>query len=473
MLVRRPWPVALLGWLLASLPAAGTPPDACDRSPILVRNARVWAPSGLSGARDVLFEDGRVASVRPAGGIAPSPRVRVLEAKGQTLLPGLIDLHLHFGVPGGLPESESPTPAMNWNVTGRQLLRSGVTSGRVHLMSLAAASQIRREASDPCAALPRLQVAGPGMAGGIPGTESPNYVGVKSPEDAAAKVRRVADAGLEWIAVDDADKLLPGELEALAAAARGSGVRLMGGGDRAEALDAVLGAGVDTIEISKLDRYPDRLLRRLRDRGGITLIPTVGYHYRIHELDRDPRLLERPEHFEFLSAAEEAFVLARAREALEKDGFIVESRRTYADLGARFRRLLSAGVPLAVGTDVGSAAHFHAGAIWWELEAWRAFGASPRTALTAATATAARALRDERAGTLREGGHADFVLYAGDVETGPFELSRVRAVVKAGVLFVRDGSWVGPPSAPTSSASAPPRAFRRARAAGGARPSSG
>jgi imidazolonepropionase-like amidohydrolase len=174
------------------------------------------------------------------------------------------------------------------------------------------------------------------------------------------------------------------------------------------------------------------------------VVPTVGYHYRIHAFDLDPRLVEASTNFDFLNPAERAFVLATAKQALEKDGFIVDSRRTYAGLKAKFVQLLTAGVPVGAGTDVGSAAHFHEGAIWWELNAWREFGARPRVALTAATATAARVLRDERAGTLKEGSHADFVLYAGDVEKGPFELGRVRAVAKANALFVRDGAWVGP-----------------------------
>jgi len=162
--------------------------------------------------------------------------------------------------------------------------------------------------------------------------------------------------------------------------------------------------------------------------------------------------VEVPTNFEFLNPIEHAFVLAKAQQALKEDGFVVNSRRTYANLEAQFRRLLALGVPIAAGTDVGSAAHFHTGAIWWELNAWTAFGAKPRTALTAATATAANVLRDARAGSLKEGSYADFVLYAGDVEKGRFELGRVRAVAKAGVLFVRDGKWVGskPGETPTA-----------------------
>ena len=78
----------------------------------------------------------------------------------------------------------------------------------------------------------------------------------------------------------------------------------------------------------------------------------------------------------------------------------------------------------------------------WEA-GWRTLGASPRQVLTAATAGGARVLGLDDVGHLRPGARADFVLYRGDVERGPFDAARVRAVGKDGVLFVRDGAWTG------------------------------
>jgi len=436
---------ALLGLAVALVPEYGSAQTGCDRSPILVRNARAWTPSGPTQGRDVLFEDDRVASIAPGGTVKVSDTMRVLDGTGHTLLPGLIDLHLHMGVPGGLPDVPSAPLSRNWEITGRQLLRSGVTSGRTHMTSLAAAAMMRKEAANPCSALPRLHFSGPEMGGGIPETETPNFVGVKSPDDAAAKVRRVADAGLEWISLNDAGKFAPGELQALTSATRSSGIRLMGPIASAQEMEGQLRAGVDTvddIDTTSADRYPDALLRELKEQSTVTLVPTIGYAYRIHAFDRDPRLLEAQANYEFMTPAEKEFVLSTAREALKNDAYVVNSRRVYATLEGKFAQLLATGVPIATGTDVGSASHFHAAAIWWELEAWRAFGASSRNALVAATATSARVLGDHRAGTLEVGAHADFVLYSGQVEKGKFDFARVRAVAKGGVLFVRDGAWV-------------------------------
>ena len=100
---------------------------------------------------------------------------------------------------------------------------------------------------------------------------------------------------------------------------------------------------------------------------------------------------------------------------------------------------------MAIGSDAGSPLHFQAGAIWWELEAWRSLGASPREALTAATGQWGACPGTDDIGRLVIGSRADFVLYRDNVEQGPFDLGRVLAVGKSGVLYVTDGQWAGAP----------------------------
>ena len=51
----------------------------------------------------------------------------------------------------------------------------------------------------------------------------------------------------------------------------------------------------------------------------------------------------------------------------------------------------------------------------------------------------ARVLSTKDIGTLDIGRRADFVLYRGNVEEGAFDLTRVIAVGKSGVVYVADG----------------------------------
>lgn len=68
-------------------------------TPILFRGARVIDPSRQTdGIADLLVEEGRIAGV--GRHIVPPEGARVVEAAGQVVAPGLIDLHVHLREPG-------------------------------------------------------------------------------------------------------------------------------------------------------------------------------------------------------------------------------------------------------------------------------------------------------------------------------------------------------------------------------------
>ena len=123
--------ILILLWLNSAADAAA---QTCDTSPLVIRNVSVWTPAGLVNGRDVFLQGGRVASVEPTGSDLPKGQ-RTLDGAGHTLLPGLVDSHLHFSVPGGLPATSGPRTDTS-EITARQLIQSGVTSGRLHLASV-------------------------------------------------------------------------------------------------------------------------------------------------------------------------------------------------------------------------------------------------------------------------------------------------------------------------------------------------
>ena len=422
-------------------PPAQTPVQACGAASLLIRDVDVWTPNGLLPGRDVLIRDGRIATVGATGTIAAAG-VEILEGRDHSLLPGLIDTHVHFVVPGGLAARGAPAREAS-AITGRQLLRSGVTAGRLHLASLEEAARLEARGDSACHPMPRLQVGGPGF-GGAATADQPQLWRVANVEEADAKVKRVADAGLQWLAVHEAARFAPGVHDASVAAARRHGVRVMGAGTLTEDVRAMLAAGPDTLDYvdTTVAAYSGDVLRTIAAQRDLTLAPTVGIHERRRAYLASPPLVEAPANFTFFQPAEQAFVLATARSDLAKDPSVLEAPQVFAALRTTLRQLRATGTPLSIASDTGSPLHFQGDAIWWELEAWRRLGVPHRAVLMAATAGGARVLRGMDVGRLEPGAIADFVLYRGHAERGGFEARRVRAVGKAGVLHVRDGQWI-------------------------------
>jgi imidazolonepropionase-like amidohydrolase len=408
--------------------------QTCDASPIVVRNVGVWTRRGLVPNRDVFIKDGKVAAIQPSGGaVAGGPRV--LDGKGHTLLPGLVDSHLHFTVPGGLPRGATPRTDTS-SITARQLVMSGVTAGRLHLASLEEAVELRARAADACALIPRLQVGGPGISGAVE-KDFPAFQGARSAADAIAKVAKFSAAGVDWIAIHDADRFAAGVLPALAEAARKAGIRLMAQGSTPAETLAALRINPDTLDY--LDRttdagYRDEVIDRLRAAKNTVVVPTLGVPYRATQYRQSPARLEDAANFRFLSPADAAFVLANARKDLDARATL-DVMAWAPTVTNKLKQLRASGVPMALGSDAGSTLHFQPNAIWWEMEAWRAAGVRHREVLIAATETGARVLRQHDIGYLRPGARADFVLYRGNVEEGPFDVERVIAVGKGGVIM--------------------------------------
>ena len=97
--------LAAMGALPGPLLAAMGPNDKFD---LLIRNANVLDPSqGLSGKRDIGIRYGVIEAIEPS--IAAERGLRVMDAGGKLVTPGLIDLHCHtypYGSAIGIPADE-------------------------------------------------------------------------------------------------------------------------------------------------------------------------------------------------------------------------------------------------------------------------------------------------------------------------------------------------------------------------------
>jgi len=95
--------------IFALLAAAGLLPVFADGGDILIKNATILTVTkGVIPKGDILVVDGIIKEI--GGTIAAPPGVRVVDAAGRFVLPGIIDSHTHIALAGTNEGSEAITP---------------------------------------------------------------------------------------------------------------------------------------------------------------------------------------------------------------------------------------------------------------------------------------------------------------------------------------------------------------------------
>jgi imidazolonepropionase-like amidohydrolase len=399
----------------------------------------------------VLIEGERISAVGQVGALAVPPGAEVISTEGMSVLPGLWDMHVHLMINGHSDYAhwDKTYPAQFEPVimpaSAKQLLLAGVTSARDLGGPLEASIAVRNRINSGKIPGATVYVSGPFIQKApYPGTELFRW-GVSGPDDAKAKVRRLADAGVNVIKLIDQDQMTSDELSAVVGEAHQRGLPVVAHAHRPEEIRRGLAVGVDCFEhtgLASAPEYPQDIVDAIRERtakmslGPLFWTPTIEGLLNYEYLRDNPEALDDTSWHEGLTPE----IVADIRKSIQHPDRLSYFQLTPArrpTLARKFKQLSDAGVVMLVGTDSGIPMKFHSQSTWRELDAWvNILGVDPMTAIRAATYWPSVAMKvDGDVGTVTPGKYADVIAVRGDALRHVALLQRVDIVVKRGARY--------------------------------------
>jgi imidazolonepropionase-like amidohydrolase len=394
-----------------------------DQRPIILRNVVLW--DGAGGDRrpgtDILIDGGRIAVV----GAAPERAgAEVIDLDGRTVLPGLIDCHVHIAFNGDPDEvariPTMPTAALAWQASenARRTLEAGFTAVRDLGTRDNVAIHLRDEIAAGRLPGPRLRAVGAivcitGGHGWFVGRQADGVDEVRKAvreqlRAGADCIKFTATGGVMTPGVDPRSaSFTEEELRAGVEEAHKAFRRAAAHAQGTSGIKNAVRAGIDSIEHGIF--MDDEVLEEMRSRGTF-FVPTLVAPENIVRFGLDAGI---------------------PRYAVEKSEQVREVHRE------SFQKALRAGVRIAMGTDAGTPFNRH-GENAQEIALMVDAGMAPADALFASTRNAAELLDIlDDAGTLEPGKRADLLIVDGDPLADVRVLQRPAAIV--GVLTA--GRW--------------------------------
>lgn len=402
-------------------------PGRGEGSAVLIRHVAVIDGTGAAPQPDqwVLISGGRISALGaepPDASLNGSGRLHEIDGAGHSLLPGLINCHVHLchdasaNLRRQSQEDSVPIATLRAAKNLAIALNSGITTVRDCGAADNIAIDLARAVADGSIAGPRILAAGRviTMTGG-----HGYFIGRESdgPDAVRRATRTELKAGAHFIkAMATGGVLTPGvepdhsgldedELRSVVRTAHNSGRRVASHAIGGQGIKNALRAGVDSIEHGfHLD---DESLKLALDNGAF-LVPTL---VAIESITANADGSDMPD-----------WVIRKAR---------TESGAHRAAFGAA----LAAGVNIAAGTDAGTPFNPHSD-LARELGLMVDYGMTPMQAIVAATASAARNLDiHDDVGTIQVGKQADIILVAGDPAADVSRLGEIALVMQRGQVL--------------------------------------
>lgn len=442
-------PSLLASMLAMALPVGAGGAPAAEANSFAIRNVRVFDGERSRDGQTVVVRDGRIAAV--GANVAVPDGLRSIDGAGKTLLPGLIDAHVHA-----------------WGDAQRDALRFGVTS-ELDMLGDAQRLPALRQQRESLAPTAQADLWSAGHAVTAPGGHGTQF-GMKVPTlaadgDTAGFVAARVGEGSDYIKliVEDMSEYGAGKTSAgnsdaskrwptISTRQLQDGISAAHAGQRKAVVHvtrqadgrAAVDAGADGLVHLFVDAPADAgFVRAARQRGAF-VVPTLSVLASVSGAGEGRRLGADARVQPLLSETQKAGLKADFPMPQPQSAHLANALQSV-------RALHAAGVPILAGTDAGNPGTAHGASMHGELELLVRAGLTPVQALTAATAAPAThfGLRDR--GRIAAGQRADLLLVDGDPTRDIAATRAITSVWKNGYAIERAIAKV----APTVAAPAP------------------
>jgi imidazolonepropionase-like amidohydrolase len=405
------------------------PAQSGDNDAYVIRNVRVFDGETVAEQQTVVISQGTIAAAGAGSTVTVPTGAQEVSGEGRTLLPGLMDAHIHL-------------PFFGSDEALQQNLMFGVTTAVVMWASPPLVSRTKEFETANRPDMAAVLTAGTGATapGGHPtqmdaqGSLIPT---LKAPSEAEAFVAARIAEGSDFIKIiyddtrDSGRGKLPtlnGEIiTALVRAAHAKGriaVAHIGNEDYAR---GAIAAGVDGLAHLFLGPAVSADFGQFAASRGVFVIPTLSVlHSSCGEPD-GPGFLKEADTMKHVKPQFRG-LLEMARP---------DSTLSCAAAPQAIRQLVAAGVPVLAGTDAPAPGLAYGASLHKELEHLVNAGLTPTAALAAATSAIARAFRMNDRGRIRTGMRADLLLVDGDPSRQIRDTRNIVAIWKRGVRVQR------------------------------------
>ena len=401
----------------------------------MIRNVTLLDGTGRAPVADqaVVVDGRRIAWVGPTGQAPAVADQTVVDGTGHTLLPGLINCHVHLCNDGAadlfaqVREDSIPIATLRGARWALLTLESGVTTVRDCGAASGIAIELAKAIEQGFIPGPRMKVAGRviTMTGG-----HGHFIGREAdgPDAIRRATRTEIKEGAHFIKVmatcvvltpgvtPTQTALLPEELDVVAQEAHNAGRRVATHAIGNAGIKNALRAGIDSIEHGF---YLDDEALDLAVAKGAFLVPTL---LAISQITANGVAGGIPD-----------WVVRKAEQEAGKQ------RESY-------KAAVDSGMKIAAGTDAGTPFNRHED-LALEMGLMVEYGLSPMQAILAATRNAAENLDVlDSVGTVELGKLADLILVAGDPTQDIGAMRQVAFVAKEGVVYRNDVTAGGDPA---------------------------